>query len=766
MFAEPAAPSAHDQPSTSDDMVESFRRGGTGGVGVWQFVVAVIAGVAPSGLPDFVQVATHGSAALIAAAAYRWHRLGPWAFGFAYVVSAVDLAVVESIATPVGFAALFTITIVGATPVLSLRRPHGLAMPPICLVCSLVGLSFRDEPQSLMLAVSSSVICLAIGAAMILAVSKRFADSADAEAAALAEARRRDLASQVAARDSAEQARVVHDTVINTMSAIASGGPATQAAELVRERCARDVRAAQSVLDGVHDPAALRLGQVSALRLPLVRRGLDDEALASLGDHMDDRRAAALASMIGELVTNADKHSRGTQIELEAFEKAGELTVVVRDNGVGFEFCRRPRDRGLERSVLGPAEENGWQVTVDSRAGDGCVATVSGRVQAAAPDQPAATEGPQVPIDSVKRVMCLVWWSTMTVATVVMDAILSGLTPWSPHIGTLLIALAGIGAWADSRSRGQMSLPMSWLVVAAVPVVFWLRLSPLTGEEIHPEWWLIYPMSSLFLGLVVLAPSRAPVYGGFVMFGVATAAAIDTIADGPGLVAVLLIGAAGQLAMVFAWVIVLRAVDGTAAVAERQRRQTAEFRNATAVREAMTRVRERWTIAMLPEVIELLEGVASGRVAPDDPALRRSCAGQEHHLRQVVSLHPEHVLLNTPFARALTEAHRRSIALTIRSGGHDAPDSEVADIVGATLLDAVHATADHAELTAGWFVQDGAHRLLIVGDVTIAELQVADGQRWSVRPRRWSDQGLLELVLVEPGSRLNRFIPAPVHAMQ
>ncbi|HWV25991.1 MAG TPA: hypothetical protein VNZ66_02115 [Aeromicrobium sp.] len=136
------------QPSSSaDGMVESFRRGGVGGLAMWQAVVAVIACFAPSGMSATAQALAHAAVAAVMVIAYRWPGFAFGGFCFAYAVSAVDLAVVDSITTAVGFAALFTVTIVGATPVLSLGGWQGYALAGLCLAISTVGLSFRDEPR-------------------------------------------------------------------------------------------------------------------------------------------------------------------------------------------------------------------------------------------------------------------------------------------------------------------------------------------------------------------------------------------------------------------------------------------------------------------------------------------------------------------------------------------------------------------------------------------------------------------------------------------
>ena len=243
--------------------------------------------------------------------------------------------------------------------------------------------------------------------------------------------------------------------------------------------------AARSVLEGAVRTEELRFDHVSALRIPVIRTGLDDDALSLLAEQMDGRRVAALVGIVRELVTNADKHSGGSRIELDVTETSQGLVVAVRDDGVGFDPADRPAGRGLDRSVLAPAEQAHWQVSIVSRPASGCSATVSGPLQSTQSED-ATADDPQVSIGSVKRVMSITWWAMFTIATVVMDLAFADL-PTTVHVGTLLIAVTGVLVWFDSRHDGRLSLPVAWVVVAAIPAVYWLRLAPLAGDPIRAE---------------------------------------------------------------------------------------------------------------------------------------------------------------------------------------------------------------------------------------------------------------------------------------
>lgn len=114
------------------------------------------------------------------------------------------------------------------------------------------------------IAVSTVIALLSILAAMRFGLARLFgvATAADAAAERTADAQRRArLAGRVSAQ-MAEESRVLHDTAINTLGAVANGGAGTADAEKVRIQCGRDVSLLESLRD---DPSRMASSSLAAI---------------------------------------------------------------------------------------------------------------------------------------------------------------------------------------------------------------------------------------------------------------------------------------------------------------------------------------------------------------------------------------------------------------------------------------------------------------------------------------------------------------------
>lgn len=106
---------------------------------------------------------------------------------------------------------------------------------------------------------------------------------------------------------------------------------------------------------------------------------------------LEQRLAPALESalyrIIQELVANVVKHARATEVTLQLLHHGPELTVLLEDNGVGFDpaEARTRPDGGIGLRNLGARVELlGGQLYIDSRPGRGTTVTVEIPVPAAA----------------------------------------------------------------------------------------------------------------------------------------------------------------------------------------------------------------------------------------------------------------------------------------------------------------------------------------------------------------------------------------------
>jgi signal transduction histidine kinase len=192
-----------------------------------------------------------------------------------------------------------------------------------------------------------------------------------------------------------EHDRLLHDTILNTLTAVARGSG--EAVAEVVTRCRQDVALMEAALGGGDDLAADSarspgdlLAQVRAVVSDMRARGLavhldvdDAEADGAAAAAVPARVVAAVANAVREALSNVTAHAgtaeawvsvRVTQAE-EAEESAADpcrLRAVVRDRGAGFDLARVDRARlGLRRSITERAAECGGQASIWSRPGQG-----------------------------------------------------------------------------------------------------------------------------------------------------------------------------------------------------------------------------------------------------------------------------------------------------------------------------------------------------------------------------------------------------------
>jgi signal transduction histidine kinase len=187
-----------------------------------------------------------------------------------------------------------------------------------------------------------------------------------------------------------EHDRLLHDTILNTLTAVARGSG--EAAAEVVTRCRQDVALMEAALgggdlaaDSLRSPGDL-LAQVRAVVGDMRARGL--AVHLDVGDTEADGAAAAVparvvvavANAVREALSNVAAHAgtaeawvsvRVTQGE-ESAAGPGRLRTVVRDRGAGFDLAGVDRARlGLRRSITERAAECGGQASIWSRPGEG-----------------------------------------------------------------------------------------------------------------------------------------------------------------------------------------------------------------------------------------------------------------------------------------------------------------------------------------------------------------------------------------------------------
>jgi signal transduction histidine kinase len=190
-----------------------------------------------------------------------------------------------------------------------------------------------------------------------------------------------------------EHERLLHDTVLNTLTALARAG-ADDVAEVVN-RCRRDVALIEEALGGTDDLSAAT-GHGSGDLVSQVRAVVADQRGRGLTVHLDieDAGASALPARVTAAIANATREALSN---VAAHAGTGEawvrvrllaqpedavapcrLQVIVRDAGAGFDPARVDQGRlGLRRSIAERTADCGGQASLRSAPGRGTEVSLS-----------------------------------------------------------------------------------------------------------------------------------------------------------------------------------------------------------------------------------------------------------------------------------------------------------------------------------------------------------------------------------------------------
>src|SRR5579862_6085624 len=242
----------------------------------------------------------------------------------------------------------------------------------------------------------TATILLIMAAGVHFYVRRQLYRRAAAADAALAEADRADSEQYVILSRNVERReheRLLHDTVLNTLTALARAGP--DDVTEVLSRCRQDVALIESALSDPGDLDAVA-GRAHGDLVSGVQAVAAQARARGLRVHLDlDGRAApvipapvtaAVWLAVREALSNVAAHARTGEawvevslIAPEGNEQApGRVQVTVRDTGIGFDPGSVDRTRlGLRRSITERITDCGGHVSIWSVPGRGAVVRIS-----------------------------------------------------------------------------------------------------------------------------------------------------------------------------------------------------------------------------------------------------------------------------------------------------------------------------------------------------------------------------------------------------
>ncbi|WP_235022668.1 sensor histidine kinase [Amycolatopsis alkalitolerans] len=171
--------------------------------------------------------------------------------------------------------------------------------------------------------------------------------------------------------------RALHDTVLQTLEAIALTGDGPGRLDQVRDAARAEARELRRSLRAPEPPDGLA-AELATLASEMAREGLRAElAISDIGDdQLSEVRRAAVRDAAREALRNTIKHAGTREVVVRLEERDGGVAVITRDHGVGYDEDARPAGFGVSESMKARLAEVGGWCRIDSRPGRGTRVTM------------------------------------------------------------------------------------------------------------------------------------------------------------------------------------------------------------------------------------------------------------------------------------------------------------------------------------------------------------------------------------------------------
>lgn len=171
--------------------------------------------------------------------------------------------------------------------------------------------------------------------------------------------------------------RALHDTVLQTLEAIALTDDGPGQLGRVRDEARAQAQELRRVLRAADPPGGLA-AELTTLAADMAREGLRAElAISDLGDdQLSEVRRIAVRDAAREALRNTIKHARTQEVVVRMEERDGGVVVITRDHGVGYDEETRPPGFGVSESMKARLAEVGGWCRIDSKPGGGTRVTM------------------------------------------------------------------------------------------------------------------------------------------------------------------------------------------------------------------------------------------------------------------------------------------------------------------------------------------------------------------------------------------------------
>ena len=496
-----------------------------------------------------------------------------------------------------------------------------------------------------------------------------------------------------------EQERMLHDTVLNTLTALARLDSGSGA---LMRHCEDDIALMEGMLGDPDDDdlSGSGLGDaITAVAAELRTRGLIVHVQGVLAPdaepvlHPQAVRATRYA--VREALTNVMNHAGTGEAWVEVDPAAdGELRVIVRDAGVGFDRVMVSSARlGVRHSIIERVTDRGGHASIQSAPGKGTVVELRWPTGSrAAPAIAGGSDGRHLVASQVRLVHGAYESELPRVLGVVaalwqlafLIQVLAYLHEYREPLVPVLVwaALTAAAFWLIPQTgagdlSGRAATCAMALVVVAVALDGWAGQMPGSAGAVD---WSISGSSWLIALVAVSRPTWEWVCGALLAFAAHLAFSANLLGT-PSLGLSKLTASAHALAVIG---IIFAAIRPTLrAQARIAVRRAALASQSAAEADAAAAIREdrRDRLALLDaEALPLLHAIAAGTLDPADSAVRDRCARLATTFRRSLThgFRGAEQGLVAELEPALRAASDRGLLVDVQTiGDHGAPGPEV-----------------------------------------------------------------------------------------
>ena len=431
-------------------------------------------------------------------------------------------------------------------------------------------------------------------------------------------------------------AQILHESVLNTLSAIVAGGVASdeRTLEQLRSRARQSQLVVQLVTSDVSELQALAdRGWLRTLEPSLI--DLDIEGVRSKlmvsGEVPAPRLVrGVLAGAVIEAIANVHRHAHADSVAIRIEEWINDsgtssISAEIVDDGIGFASPATTDRFGVDGAIRSAVAGVGGRVDIRSRPGIGTTVRIQWH---GVDDQPEPE--PLVP----GRWQLAGAFVRPVIVALLSLSLVSIVGGWSIDANKV----ATIGAYACAAvlavlvlimaSRGELPAWVAALIAVASPAIIAWQSS---GQEGDPTGVLGDWAPILMLGLLVVIAANGPFWAwaaALVSWGLCQLAIAGGL-DWPGVTAIVLAGVYGY--------VMRRSGRSHLQTLHAIREQEAAGALAS---QAIADSQQKFRPLMHTQLEALLGGIADGTLHAEWPEVRRQCASLDGYIRALLRLDP------------------------------------------------------------------------------------------------------------------------------